>query len=146
MVRFDINYKNDPMTDILGAAMLDYINGKYSENIITESSISEADEMPVPYLFRSYDEMPLIEQQALNLCKGTILDIGCGAGSHSLYLQEQRKLAVHAIDISPGAIQTALHRGVKNATQQNYKEITKTYDTLLPVSYTHLTLPTICSV
>ncbi len=32
--------------------------------------------------------MPKLEQKALQLAKGKILDVGCGAGSHSLYLQE----------------------------------------------------------
>ena len=50
------------MRDIIGAAMLDYINNNYTEDIVTSSSISEEDCIPVPYLFRSFEEMPLIEQ------------------------------------------------------------------------------------
>ena len=76
------------MIDILGKALLDYTSGNYTEDIITYSSLDETDSIPIPYLFRVYKEMPVLEQQALKLCKGTILDIGCGAGSHSNYLQE----------------------------------------------------------
>ena len=65
------------MADILGTALLDYQNNNYTEDIITESTISEADEMPLPYLFRSYKEMPALEQKALQLSKGSVLDIGC---------------------------------------------------------------------
>ncbi|MEM7087624.1 MAG: class I SAM-dependent methyltransferase [Bacteroidota bacterium] len=101
------------MQDLFGGALLDYFNGNYSEDILTETSISEEDLLPLPYLFRSYTEMPLLEQKALNKAKGKVLDIGCGAGSHSLYLQEQG-LEVLAIDISKGAIQVAQMRGVAN--------------------------------
>ena len=45
--------------------------------------------LKVSYLFRTFDDMSLLEQTALNMVKGTISDIGCGAGSHSLFLQEK---------------------------------------------------------
>lgn len=100
--------------DLFGKAMLDYVQKSQPENLMTETNISEADEMEVAYLFRSYDEMPKIEQKALQLAKGKILDVGCGAGSHALYLQE-KNLEVLAIDTSPNAIETCKIRGVKNA-------------------------------
>lgn len=119
------------MIDIIGKALLDYQNNNYTEDIITESTISEADEMPIPYLFRSFDEMPTIEQKALLTAKGKILDIGCGAGSHALYLQNKKNLDVTAIDISPGAVKTTKQRGVKRALLQNLFEVKEQYDTLL---------------
>jgi len=117
--------------DILGTALLDYYYGNYSEDIITESTISEEDELPSEYLFRSYDEMPLIEQKALIICKGKVLDIGCGSGSHSLYLQNEKKLVIDAIDISKGAVEVARLRGVHNAFHKNLFEVKESYDTLL---------------
>jgi len=78
------------MKDLFGKAMLDYQTNNEPEDLITETSISEADEMSVAYLFRSYAEMPKIEQKALQLAKGRILDVGCGAGSHSLSLQNEK--------------------------------------------------------
>jgi len=99
--------------DILGKALLDYFHGKYTEDIFTETNISEQDELPLPYLFRSFKEMPEIEQKALQLAKGKVLDVGCGAGSHSLYLQE-KGMVVTAIDTSPGAVEVSKLRGVKN--------------------------------
>ena len=77
------------MKDVFGTAILDYQLGDYSENLVTSTSISEADSLPLPYLFRSYSEMPSLEQTALKLSNGTVLDIGCGAGSHSLYLKSK---------------------------------------------------------
>ena len=77
------------MKDLFGKAMLDFQTNNNPENLITETTISEEDEMSVAYLFRSFDEMPLMEQTALKTAKGKILDVGCGAGSHSLYLQNE---------------------------------------------------------
>lgn len=119
------------MSDILGNALLDYYNGNYSEDIITESTISEEDEMPLPYLFRSYTEMPVIEKKAMQLATGKTLDIGCGAGNHSLYLQNVKKLNTTAIDISKGATEVTTLRGVKNVANKNLFEIKESYDTLL---------------
>ncbi|TYA86785.1 class I SAM-dependent methyltransferase [Seonamhaeicola marinus] len=118
------------MQDIFGKALLDYQNGNYSEDIITATSISEEDVLPLPYLFRDFTEMPKIEQQALQLAKGNVLDVGCGSGSHSLYLQE-KGLYVKAIDISEGAIEVAKERGVLNAAVLGILEETETFDTVL---------------
>ena len=117
--------------DILGNALLDYQNGNYTEDILTESSISEEDVMPLPYMFRSYDEMPKLEQKALQLAKGKTLDVGCGAGSHALFLQEEKQLDITAIDISAGAAKVTQLRGVNKVLCQNIYDITGTYDTIL---------------
>jgi SAM-dependent methyltransferase len=103
------------MKDLFGKAILDYQTNNNSEDLLTETSISEEDVMSVAYLFRNYAEMPTIEQKALQLAKGKVLDVGCGAGSHSLTLQNDRQLDVTSIDISENAIQACKLRGLKNA-------------------------------
>jgi SAM-dependent methyltransferase len=118
------------MKDLFGKALLDFQNGNYSEDIITSTSISDEDVLPLPYLFRDYKEMPKLEQKALRLCKGQVLDIGCGSGSHSLYLQEIG-IEVKAIDISKGAIEVAKKRGVKYAEVLNVLDEKDTFDTIL---------------
>ena len=118
------------MKDLFGQALLDYQNGNYTEDIITSTSISDDDALPIPYLFRQFEEMPKLEQKALKLAKGEILDVGCGSGSHSLYLQENNK-KVKAIDVSKGAIEVAKLRGVVNAEIKNILDETETFDTLL---------------
>jgi len=107
------------MKDLFGKAMFDFQTNNSPEDIITETTISEEDAMSVDYLFRSYNEMPKLEQKALQLATGKILDVGCGAGSHSLSLQNDRNLDVTSIDISEKAIETCKLRGVKNAKVQN---------------------------
>lgn len=116
--------------DLLGNAMLDFFNGNYTEDILTETNISEEDALPLPYLFRSFEEMPLIEQKALTLAKGKVLDAGCGAGSHALFLQK-KGLDVTAIDLSPGAIEVCKLRGVQNVKVADLLCITEKYDTIL---------------
>lgn len=119
------------MQDIFGKALLDYYHGNYSEDILTETNISEEDELPLPYLFRNYTEMPVLEQKALDLVKGNALDVGCGAGSHSLYLQK-KEIRVTAIDISKGAVEVAKLRGVKDARRMNVMDISEeSFDTIL---------------
>lgn len=107
------------MKDLFGKAILDYQTNNSPQNIITETTISEEDEMSIAYLFRSFDEMPAIEQKALELAKGKILDVGCGAGSHSLYLQNKKQLDITAIDISANAIKTCKHRGIQKTFAQD---------------------------
>ncbi|MBA4135545.1 MAG: SAM-dependent methyltransferase [Flavobacterium sp.] len=110
------------MKDLFGQAILDFQTNNSPEDLITETNISEADEMSVDYLFRGYNDMPKLEKKALQLAKGKILDVGCGAGSHSLYLQE-KGFDVTAIDISPNAIKACQLRGVKNARVQNLLDV-----------------------
>jgi 2-polyprenyl-3-methyl-5-hydroxy-6-metoxy-1,4-benzoquinol methylase len=119
------------MKDLFGKAILDFQTNNSPENIVTETNISEADEMEVSYLFRDYKSMPKLEQKALQLCKGKILDVGCGAGSHSLYLQ-QKGLDVTAIDISENAIKACQLRGLKNVKVQDVLAVENDkFDTIL---------------
>jgi len=119
------------MLDLFGKAILDYQTNDSPEDLITETSISEEDEMSVAYLFRSFSEMPKIEQRALELSKGKILDVGCGAGSHSLYLQELG-MVVKAIDVSENAIKACQLRGLKFTEARDVMTIeNEKYDTIL---------------
>lgn len=120
------------MLDLFGKAILDFQTNNSPEDIITETNISESDEMSVAYLFRSYKEMPELEQKALQLTKGKVLDVGCGAGSHSLHLQNERNLEVIAIDISEKAIKACTLRGIINTRVQNLLAVeNETFDTIL---------------
>ncbi|WP_046758339.1 class I SAM-dependent methyltransferase [Kordia jejudonensis] len=119
------------MKDLFGKAILDYQQGNYTEDLVTATSISEEDSLPLPYLFRSYEEMPQLEQTALQLSKGNVLDVGCGAGSHSLYLQNERNLDVTAIDVSEKAIEACKLRGISTAIQTDVLDFTGNFDTIL---------------
>lgn len=117
--------------DLLGTALLEYQNRGSWENITTISSVAGEDELPLPYLFRSYDEMPILERRALDMASGRVLDLGCGAGSHSLYLQEKGQ-DVKATDISPGAVATCRLRGVNRVQVMDLWQMQDgNYDTVL---------------
>jgi len=121
------------MKDLFGKAILDFQTNNSPEDLITETTISEEDEMSVAYLFRNFSEMPIIEQQALLLAKGKVLDVGCGAGSHSLYLQNEKKLAVTSIDISEKAVKACKLRSVLNAKVEDLLrfETDEKFDTII---------------
>ena len=120
------------MPDIFGKAIKDFHSTGYPDDIIVHSPDFDDDVIPVPYLFRTYGEMPGLEQKALQECRGKVLDVGCGAGSHALYLQEEKKLQVTAIDTSEGAIEVSRLRGIRDARQISFEEFTgETFDTLL---------------
>ena len=70
-------------------AIADYYSGQLDAAILVESDCAGIERMPVGVFFRNYEQLPDLERYALSLCKGTVLDIGAGAGSHSLILQQQ---------------------------------------------------------
>lgn len=120
------------MKDLMGRAIWDYYYQENSEDLQTETSISEMDDLSVSYLFRDYQEMNALEKKALDLSFGKVLDVGSGAGSHSLYLQNERKLEVTALDISPKSIEVCKARGVKNAICEDLLQFSeKNFDTVL---------------
>jgi len=121
------------MKDLFGKAILDFQTNNSPEDLITETTISDEDEMSVAYLFRDFYGMPKLEQQALLLSNGKVLDVGCGAGSHSLYLQNEKKLEVTAIDISNNAVEACQLRGISDVSRTDileYKSDEK-FDTIL---------------
>ena len=93
-----------PDKDPMGAAIADYFNHRKADKLRVFSSQFEEDEIPMNQLFRPYDEMPELEQIALQIAEGNILDVGAGSGCHALALQEMGK-EVCAIDISPLSVE-----------------------------------------
>jgi SAM-dependent methyltransferase len=109
-----------PQQDIMGQAGLEYLlSGKRNAQIKVWSDIAETDMLPVHYLFRSFHEMPALEQKALMLNRGRVLDVGAGMGSHSLYLQE-KGVDVTALDVSPLCCEVMQRRGVKQVVNNDF--------------------------
>ncbi|MCW4016942.1 MAG: class I SAM-dependent methyltransferase, partial [Candidatus Bathyarchaeota archaeon] len=83
--------------------------------------------------FSSFQNCQPIEQKAMEFGKGKVLDIGCGAGRHSLYLQE-KGFEVIGIDVSPIAIKVSKLRGVKQAKVMSIENLDFTvnsFDTII---------------
>ena len=117
--------------DPIGQAVWDYQNGITGESIVVKTDIAEDELLSPAYFFRTFDEMPVQEQEALKRCSGKILDVGAGAGVHSLWLQEQG-FDVDALDISPFSCDTMRKRGVKNVLLKDvYALKDQQYDTIL---------------
>lgn len=112
-------------------AFLDYQNGNKEVEITIHSNKGDTETVPVSYFFRTYDEMPLLEQKAIELCNGDILDVGAGSGSHSLFLQNDNK-NVTALEIRETLVEVMEKRGLQNVVFADiYKYDAKKYDTLL---------------
>lgn len=117
--------------DILGRAISEYFYGGKDYKLWVHDNHGPKVEMIVPIYFRSPDAMPDLEVMAIDLCKGKTLDIGAGAGSHSLLLQD-KGVDVTAIDISEGAVEVMQERGVEKAFVQDVFEMkNQKFDTLL---------------
>ena len=119
---------NDPF----GEACRDrHFFGKKDLDVIVHSDIAEDDVIPVDYLFRTFPEMPLVEQTALKMAQGRVLDLGAGTGSHALWLQELG-LEVSALDHSPGCVQVMEDRGVKDVVHADLNTFAaEPFDTVL---------------
>jgi SAM-dependent methyltransferase len=117
--------------DVFGLALTDqFLYGK-AEVLWLHNSYDVPEEMPLDIFFRTAEEMPEIELMALELCRGKILDIGAGAGSHALLLQAQGQ-HVTAMDISPAAGRIMQQRGVLKVLAADINSYhAEQFDTLL---------------
>lgn len=118
--------------DPMGAAIAEYHRTGRAGTLRVFSSQFDEDEIPVEQLFRTLDEMPAIEQRALAMARGKVLDVGAGSGCHALALQEMGKV-VTAIDISELSVEVMRLRGVEDARAIDlYDEhFVERYDTIL---------------
>lgn len=121
-----------PNKDPMGAAIAEYHRTGRASTLRVFSSLFDEDEIPVDQLFRTYDEMPDIEQEALKLAQGRILDVGAGSGCHALALQDMGK-EVTAIDISELSVEVMSERGVKDprAVDLYDERMAEQFDTIL---------------
>ena len=122
-------------TDAFGKKLLEQYNNqtRSAELIERDDDFIDLGSQPGLY-FTEYDEWTELERQAIARARGRVLDIGCGAGRHSLYLQS-KGFDVSAIDASPGAIKVCKLRGLKKALVRSISEIDKfpksAFDTIL---------------
>lgn len=116
----------------MGQAISDYASGRPCRRLIVSSPIFDDDEMPVAHLFRTEQAMSALERRALQLCRGRVLDVGAGAGCHSLVLQ-QRGFYVTALERSALSADTMRQRGIRQVVTGDIftQPFSAKFDTLL---------------
>jgi SAM-dependent methyltransferase len=103
-----------PSEDAYGQAMLDYFHGYGGWEIVEhEDGFASIGAGPERY-FASFRHWHRAERHAMRFVRGSVLDIGCGAGRTMLHLRE-RGLQVIGIDNSPGAVEVCRLRGLSGA-------------------------------
>lgn len=118
------------MKDVLGRAIAEYHAQQTKARLWVNNKYGPREEMPIETYFRAAEEMPELEWVALRNCRGKVLDIGAGAGSHALVLQTMG-LPVTALDISPNAARVMTERGVKEVICEDFFQLkTGGFDTL----------------
>jgi SAM-dependent methyltransferase len=105
--------RDRPVTeDLFGEIFMSYLKGDRTKHYIRRDD-GYLNEVDAGRYFTEYAEFPDYEKEILKYVKGKVLDIGCGPGRHSLWLQ-QSGYDVTAIDISPLAVEVSKLRGVRN--------------------------------
>ena len=119
--------------DAFGHEMMDHLLGKGGYEIVErDDGLFEVSGGPKGY-FSDYKDWPEHERKAMKFVRGRVLDIGCGAGRHSLYLQEKGH-DVFGIDNSPLAIEVCRQRGLRDARVMAVTQVTSglgVFDTIL---------------
>lgn len=119
--------------DAHGNAMFDHLRGKGAFEIVErDDGFITPTNAPAVY-FSKYRDWPVHERKAMRYARGKVVDIGCGAGRHALYLQE-KGLDVLGIDTSPLAIKVCRRRGLKKTKLMSVSQISPKlgrFDTLL---------------
>jgi 2-polyprenyl-3-methyl-5-hydroxy-6-metoxy-1,4-benzoquinol methylase len=114
-----------------GEALVDFYKGRKDAEITMIRDDGLEWNVPIEYFFRSPKDFSNLEKEAIQLCKGKVLDMGAGVGPHSLELQ-RLGLEVYAIDISSHACEIMKKRGVKNVQCTDFYSFTMdSFDTIL---------------
>jgi hypothetical protein len=120
-----------PELDPMGQAIYNYAFFNDNTPINVLSQVVEDEELPPDYFFRTFNEMPRLERIALKMSKGKILDIGAGAGCHSVYLQKSGK-DVSALEVSQLCCNVLEKRGIKKIINSDILSFTEDrFNTLL---------------
>ena len=115
----------------MGHAIKEYFTTGKATKLRVFSSQFYEDEIPVATLFRTFEQMPPQEKEAVRLCRGRVLDVGAGSGCHSLEIMK-RGLDVVAIDISELSVEVMKERGVDARTVDFFdKSFDEKFDTIL---------------
>ena len=101
--------------DAYGELMLAALDGGDPVEIVErEDGFVSAGKFGAALYLAPFRRWPAHHRRAMRFVRGRVVDVGCGAGRVCLHLQE-RGLDVIGIDVSPGAVEAARRRGVRDA-------------------------------
>ena len=119
------------LCDPIGQAVYNYHFKRIDIPVTVHSDEFDDDTLSSAYFFRSFQQMPPLEQKALSLCRGRVLDVGACAGAHALYLQQQG-IDVTALEVSPLCCEVLRGRGVRKVVEQDIRSYQgEQFDTIL---------------
>ncbi|MCW4014860.1 MAG: class I SAM-dependent methyltransferase [Candidatus Bathyarchaeota archaeon] len=111
----------EPEEDAFGQMLMAYYQGRdVCETIERDDGLTNT--IIAKGYFSGYENWHPIEQKAMEFVTGNILDVGCGAGRHALYLQK-KGFDTLGIDVSPLAIKVCKLRGLKQAKVMSIENI-----------------------
>ncbi len=123
--------------DAYGHSLWDYytkFNHRKEETIErSDYYVDTSEEAPANY-FATFEKWPLIERKAIKYAKGRVLDVGCGAGRVSIYLQNKKGLDIVGLDNSPLAIKVSRARGLRKTILLPFEKINfkpNSFDTVI---------------
>jgi len=119
--------------DAFGEVYMAYYRGEPSNHITERDDGLIRESADAHYYFRTYKEWQKYEQDAIQEVKGKILDIGLGAGRHTLYLQDKGH-DITGIDTSPLSLEVSRLRGVKKCMLMSLHQLDfpdNSFDTVL---------------
>ncbi len=114
-----------------GLALRDFFNGDLSAEVRVVRDDGVVSGMAISAFFRGPADFQ-VDKLLLEQCRGRVLDVGAGAGIHSLYLQS-KGFSVCALDVSPEACKIMKLRGVKEVVCAGFPDFpgSRPFDTLL---------------
>jgi SAM-dependent methyltransferase len=116
-------------------AMMDYFKGEKDNliSIIREDGFEN--KIPVSFLYGNSERFSLIDDKALSMCRGRVLDVGAGSGNHSLFLQ-QEGFEVYALEILPALIKILRLRGLSNVMESDVIQLENgNFDTVVMLGH-----------
>jgi len=122
--------------DAYGHQLYDFYKGRQVVEIVErDDGLIDPNESLPKYYLSEYKDWSLRERQAARYVKGKVLDIGCGGGRWSLYLQKKGH-DVLGIDISPLAVKVCKLRGLRDVRVKSITEVDSRlgrFDTILMI-------------
>jgi SAM-dependent methyltransferase len=99
--------------DAFGRLLLDYLEGQAGDAFLDRDDGQTGPAMGPEWFFAELEHWPDAERAVFRHAQGHVLDIGAGAGRHSVEAQ-RRGLEAVALDVSPGAVEVCRRRGVED--------------------------------